>query len=451
MRFMDRLRSIRENFWYVPTVYGICAFILALLTVRLDYFMTSNDTMKKLVPKIILSDADVAQSVLSAISSSLLTITTITFSSILVVLTTFLSNFSPRTVQNFITDHSTQRVLGSFVGGFIYSVILLVMLRETKEKTSFITPTFAIIMTIICLAVFVFFVHHTSEWIQVGNLISNIAVGTVQAVHKNFEQKDTIHDRLSLSDEELTEVMKGTRLDIPAAKSGYIDFLDEQGLLLLAAERNWLIRLTKRQPDYVDEHSPLFQLWGSSSSEEKLKEELSHYVSIGPQRAPYRDMEFGLRKLSEIALRAISPAINDPNTAINAIEQIGNILTSLGKRYLPKPYRYDTNGHLRLITQQPIFRDYLYLSFYQIRHYGREDISVIRAIIKTLTLIAESNEHEIKETVWEFAEFIIEGIEYNVLLSLDLRYLNDLLLQLAKACDHAGEFNLLTKKSDASQ
>ncbi|WP_078409247.1 DUF2254 domain-containing protein [Priestia abyssalis] len=440
MRFIALWRNIRGSFWYLPALYSVVAFILALLTIRFDFYVTGNPMVSALVPSLLLSDKGLAQAVLSSISSSLLTMTTITFSTILVVLTTFLSNFSPRTLQNFITDHSTQRVLGSFVGGFVYSVVLLLLLRETDDKSTFISPTFAIAVTILCLAVFVFFVHHTSLWIQVGNLIFHISTDTSTIIKEQFPPKTSnLSDTWSETD--FKEIKELPAIIINSPSSGYIDMIDEEGLMDMAIKRNCIIRIERRQPDFVDEAAPLFSVW--NTTEEELIEELYNFVSIGPQRAPYKDVEFGLRKLAEIALRAISPAVNDPNTAINSIEQIGNILTELGKRQLPKPFRYDDKGQLRLIMEQPIFMDYLYASFYQIRHYSKEDISVIRSIVKALTLIAESNDSDIQHTVWEFSIYIIEGIDMNSLLSLDKRYLNDLLLKLAKACQKQHEFKLL--------
>ncbi|HWO96318.1 MAG TPA: DUF2254 domain-containing protein [Bacillus sp. (in: firmicutes)] len=440
MKFIALWRNIRGSFWYLPTLYSVVAFILALLTIRFDFFVTSHPTVYAFVPNLLLSDKEMAQVVLSSISAALLTMTTITFSSILVVLTTFLSNFSPRTLQNFITDHSTQRVLGIFVGSFVYAVVLLLLLRETDDKSTFISPTFAIAVTILCLAVFIFFVHHTSLWIQVGNLIFNIAVEASTVIKERFPQK-TSSSSDSWSETDFKEIEDLPAVKINSPSSGYIIMIDEKGLMDMAIERNCIIRIERRQPDFVDEDTPLFSVW--NTTEEGLTEELYSLVSIGPQRAPYQDVEFGLRKLAEIALRAISPAVNDPNTAINSIEQIGNVLTRLGKKELPKPFRYDDKGQLRLIMEQPIFMDYLYASFYQIRHYSKEDISVIRAIVKTLTLIAESNDSDIQHTVWEFSTYIIEGIDLDSLLSLDKRYLNDLLLKLAKACGKQHEFKLL--------
>ncbi|KMJ58280.1 hypothetical protein AB685_10240 [Bacillus sp. LL01] len=116
------LLRLRTSFWYLPSFYGGLAFLLAIGTLLLDNYLLSSTNAKNQIPAIFLSDIGLSQTILSSIASSLLTMTTITFSTILVVLTTYLSEFSPRALQNFITDHSTQRVLGIFTAGFIYCI-----------------------------------------------------------------------------------------------------------------------------------------------------------------------------------------------------------------------------------------------------------------------------------------------------------------------------------------
>ncbi|MBM7704737.1 DUF2254 domain-containing protein [Metabacillus iocasae] len=441
MKITGTFERLRSNFWYLPTLYGIAAVLLALVTMQFDYFMTKHEKWLTYIPSVLLSDKDLAQTVLSSISTSLLTITTITFSSILVVLTTFLANFSPRTVQNFITDHSTQRVLGSFIGGFVYSVMLLLLLRKDDDQQLFLSPTFAIIVTIFCLAVFVFFVHHTASWIQVGNLIFNISSSTTKIIDEEYLNRGTERINEPFEEMNLDDIRMDNCFQVTAPVSGYIEFMDTNQLLKIASEHDVVIKVHKRQPDFTDKYSPLFTIWNGESKD--LEALLQQSVVIGEQRAPYKDVEFGLRKLSEIALRAISPGINDPNTAINCIEQIGNILARLGKKQLPNPFHHDEEGQLKLIIKRPSFFDYLYLSFYQIRHYAKEDVSVNRSIIKALTIIAESNDNEIKEIVWEFSHYIIEGIDVEALLSLDKRYINELISELAHICNKEKECKLL--------
>lgn len=121
---------IKANFWITPSLYGIVAFVLATISTFLDRYLTAHKQWLKLVPSVFLTDKELAHTILSSVSNSLLTMTTITFSSVLVVLTTFVGQFSPRTIQNFNTDAKTQRVLGTFIGGYVYVLVLLIQVRS---------------------------------------------------------------------------------------------------------------------------------------------------------------------------------------------------------------------------------------------------------------------------------------------------------------------------------
>ncbi|MGG3943654.1 DUF2254 family protein [Peribacillus psychrosaccharolyticus] len=182
MSFKLVLNKIKSNFWIVPAIYGVCFFLLAILSTMLDRSLAQHPNVMKFIPSVFLIDKELSRSVLSTIATSLLTMTTITFSSILVVLTTFLAQFSPRTLQNFNTDSKTQQVLGTFIGGYIYVIVLLIQVRDNGLSNKFIVPSFAVLVAFICIGMFVFLIHHVIDWIKVGNLISNITKETLSSI-----------------------------------------------------------------------------------------------------------------------------------------------------------------------------------------------------------------------------------------------------------------------------
>ncbi|MFD2043461.1 DUF2254 domain-containing protein [Ornithinibacillus salinisoli] len=441
MAFKNFMFRIRSSFWYLPSVYGLIAAVLAFLSTKLDAFILKFNAIYSAIPSMLFADIDLAQTILSSISASLLTMTTITFSTILVVLTTYLSEFSPRTLQNFIRDHHTQRVLGIFVGGIIYSLLLLLLLRETVEVNQFIVPFFAIIIAIICLIVFVFFIHHVTSWIQVSNLIHNITLDTIKKINNDLKDVENVNKDAPWDDWESEEIKQIKPRPITVKKAGYIQDIDVKGMVGQASKDESIIRIEKRINDYVDPDTPLLSLWTFGDS--NVQDNYERFVTIGTKQAAYNDIETGLTKIVEIALRALSPGINDPNTAINCIDNLGKILTKLGKKHLPRSFHNDKQRNLRVIYKQPNFSDYLYQCFYQIRQSGFHDISVLSAGIKALTIIAESNSKEVKEIVWEFTEYIVEGIDKESLLSLDNRYINEKLELLAQATDHRMDFKPL--------
>lgn len=436
---------VRTSFWYLPAVYSVIAFISAIISMIVDRYLMTQD-FSVYIPNVFLSDVNLAQTILSSLSTSLLTMTTITFSSILVVLTTYLSQFSPRTLQNFITDHHTQRVLGIFIGGFIYTIILLLLVRNNDHPTFFIVPTFAIIVSIICLGMFVFFIHHVTTWIKVSNLIFHITQKTIQTIHKHFVDENAYKEDPPWESWEFDEIQTIEPYLLYSKQAGYIEYIEFDKLMTQATEDNLIIKVEQDLGKYVDEDTPLFSIWRLENKD--LAKVYLSFITISSDQEPVQDVHFGLQKLVEIALRAISPAINDPYTAINSINHLAKILSLLGKKHLATPFYYDRHRQLRVIFEKPSFDDYLYECFYQIRHYGREDVSVMTSILKALSFIAQTNSPFIKQAVWDFTYYIAEGIKEVGWLSKDQAYLNKHLTEVAKACQKPKKVKevLLTEK-----
>jgi len=170
---------IRDSYWFMPSIYSIFSIIAVAITTMIDvYFIT--DVMRY-IPDIFLTNRSTAMSLYSALITSILTMTTISFSSIMVVLTTYSQQFSPRTLQDFMTDQVTQNVLGVYVFGFIFALLNLVLLTENKTKM-LISPFLTVIVAIISLGFFVVFIHHSSRWVQVNNLIGKIQDETIYRI-----------------------------------------------------------------------------------------------------------------------------------------------------------------------------------------------------------------------------------------------------------------------------
>ncbi|WP_158001603.1 DUF2254 domain-containing protein [Metabacillus indicus] len=422
MPLKPALVKVKSNFWITPAAYAVLFFILAILSMSADRFLAARGYFSY-VPSIFLTDKELSHTILSATSTSLLTMTTITFSSVLVVLTTFLANFSPRTMHNFNTDSKIQRVLGVFVGGYIYSLVLLNQVRENETSNDFIVPTLAILVAFLCVGMFVFLIHHMTEWIKVGNVISNITKETLASIDdkKRPEEKRTEKEP-SFED----------GIEVKSEHEGYIEDIAVDELVSFAAKHGAAVKFHRDQGAYADEDIPLLTL--ISDNKEIRPEDVLKYITFNADHESKNDIEFGIQKLAEIALRGIAPGKNDPETAIACIEHLTQILIKIGKHHSPSPYHRDSEGKIRVILPKPDFHDYLYTSFYQIRHYGKEDVSVMASILKALILIAETNREEIKEDIWSFSQYIYEGLDTIDWLSLDKKHLNRELASLALAC-----------------
>ncbi|WP_052504428.1 DUF2254 domain-containing protein [Rossellomorea aquimaris] len=423
------VNKARKSFWFVPFLFSLISLALSLLTFYFDWWLSQHDY--PLFPKVLFSNFDLSMTIISTIASSIMTMTTITFSTIMVVLTTFLSQYSPRTLQNFINDRPTQRVLAIFVSGVVYCITLLVLLQDEAGQKLYISSAFAGIVAIICLFVFVYFVHHVSNWVKVSNLIHNITIKTNKKIDNSYlYRKNAVNDEPPTFNESLFDDTEP--LYVYSEQSGYLQQINIEGMISKAAKDKAIIRMVKTPGEYLLEGTPVMTAW--TTNKDIDVEDYLGYLVLGPDKEPIEDIELGIRKLVEIALRAISPAINDPNTAKNCIEEIGIILSKLAKHKLPSSYLSDEENNVRIILEQPTFSDYLYRSFYQLRHYGKQDISVISEILRSLRMIGENNSEDTKRMVWTFKDYILEGIDYESLQNLDMQFIMRHLDELATAC-----------------
>lgn len=313
--------KIRGSIWFIPGVYSILAFFLALIVIFVDH----NDMLDGIFPSFLLTNVELAQTILGSISAALLTMTTITFSTIMVVLTTYSSQFSPRTLNNFVEAPITMRVLGIFMGGFVYSILALLFMNKNWYESQVVSATVSVAIALVCLAFFAYFIHNVATSIQVSTLISDLTEETFEAIRKQrkLQEKENIKvgEKWEKPDFNYKYVKK-----IEASEYGYIQLMDFEKLTGYAAEHNLIIEVDVLVGDFVTEASVLFTIY---HSDDDLELELNQFIKIGKERSSFEDPEFGVMKIVEIALRAISPGINDPNTARNCILHLGMILAEL--------------------------------------------------------------------------------------------------------------------------
>ncbi|MGD6833628.1 DUF2254 domain-containing protein [Sutcliffiella halmapala] len=431
---------IRTSFWYLPSFYGIISAMLAALTLTVDHLVLGSGRESN-IPDIFLADISLSQTILSSIASSLLTMTTITFSTILVVLTTYLSEFSPRALQNFITDHATQRVLGIFTGGFIYCILLLLFLKETGEKQLFLAPTFAVAIAILCLIVFVFFIQHVTTWIQVSNLLHNITIETIDSIEDLYDQWGSKKADAPWDDWEGNEIATKEPIILMSEKPGYVQYIDVQALVNAACRYECIVRVERQQGDYVNEDTPLLSIFQN----EKVihTDEFMTKITVSLARAPLEDVEFGIRKVTEIGVRALSSGINDPSTAVHCIEQLSTLFSRLSSLNGPEPYFNDKNRNLRVIVRTPDFFEYLNIAFAPIIRYGKEDIDVIASVFHAFTIISNHSTSSRKEAIWKFTKHTLEAIKSEIYLELEKQQLNQNLKNLLFSLGHSSEYKNL--------
>jgi uncharacterized membrane protein len=337
--------------------------------------------------------ADGASRVLSTIAGSMITIAGVVFSMTLVALSLASSQLGPRLLRNFMRDTRNQVVLGTFIATFVYCLLVLRTIRraEQVEFVPHLSVTIAVLLAIASLAVLIYFIHHVSVSIQADEVVARV----------NGELNDGI-DRLFPEDMERGEsgsanASPGAALPVTfdlearpvgSADDGYLQSIDLDSLLELAKDENALFRLERRPGQYVFLGCPLVSVWPADRITEPLEERINSAFILGHQRTASQDIQFPIHQLVEIAVRALSPGINDPFTANTCIDRLGSALHCLAQREMPSPFRLDEQDRLRVVVPALTFPEIVDASIDPIRQYARSSALVTIHLLKTIAVVA---------------------------------------------------------------
>ncbi len=222
----------------------------------------------------------------------------------------------------------------------------------------------------------------------------------IDAIARLFPEEigDAVRDEQRKNDhgrDQAARLGEDDYLVVRSTRDGYIQAIDEDGLMQLACERDLLLRLHSRPGNFIATGSPLADVWTCSepsaedSNADDLTATLNETVIVGIRRTPRQDVECAIEELVEIAVRALSPGINDPFTAMNCIDRLGTALGRLSERKLPTAYRCDDEGSLRIIVRTVSFANALDAAFNQIRQYGHSSVAVTIRLLEALASVAE--------------------------------------------------------------
>jgi len=429
----------KESIWFLPSLFIVGAILSAIIITRIDIIFQEQFYID--LPSFLLTSVELARSILSVIATSLITMTAITFSTIMIVLAVYSSQFSPRTLQNFISDRMTQTVLGIFIAGFTYSIVSLLLIRKIGSDTIVFSAVFGIGLSLVCIGYFIRFIQYITVSIQVTNLIAELNDEIFDILKKNLKEIENIEKNgkvLSGVSKEMVDIQKKNPYKIFAPKAGHIQLFDLKGLIRLAAENDSIIETTKRVGDYVSGSTPIFMVWhidDNKEKKEKIESSIKKCISLGNYRNTAQDIEFSMQKLEEIALRAISPAINDPNTAVLCIRNLGNILSGICNNYTGKLYFYNDDNNLRLILDNKDFEEILYSTFYKLLNFSRNQISILSSILEAILIISESKNTKLNKILLDFSQYAINGFNTELLQQQDIKYLNIKIKKISEYLD----------------
>ena len=295
-----------------------------------------------------------------------MTVVSIVFAILLMTLTLASTQFSPRILISFVRDRTTQWTLGIFLGTFSYCMAALPAARSLPQPfLPAATVSGAMLLAVVCVGWLIFFINHISQAISVNHIVDRIARET-ELVMDEFVPHPREHAQ------RVTTVSDPGETDstILSRSSGYIRFVDAERILRLAKAHHIRVRIERRVGHFVPERVPLMAVSRGERVTEELALDLLAAFDIGPTRTLQQDVEFGVIQIVDIALRAISPAVNDPSTAISCIDQLSRILIRWIHRAPPNSHLYSPPHVVRVVIPWISLEELLDTAFEQIRHYA---------------------------------------------------------------------------------
>ena len=409
-RFRKLFDDLAETFWLLPALIVLAGVLAALAFVQLD--------RSGIVPRWLLEGwlydggATGARTLLGTIASSTIGVAGTVFSITIAALSLAAGQMGPRLLRNFTKDRGNQLTLGALLGTFSYALIVLRSVR-TQDEGSFIphlSLTVAIVLAFICVATLVYFVGHMASRINVDTVIELVSEEVQSAIVKLTTDKRQ-------ADSPPAEFWKdGTPID--DSRRGYLQHMDDRGLADWAAEHATSIRLLVRPGDYIFPGATIAIMVPPA---EGASAAIRNATALGPQRVSSADLEFAVRQLVEVAVRALSPGINDPHTAMSALDRLGAALCEIVPLHLPTGVLIRDDRTV-LVVPSIQYDGLLNAMFHMVRQNALTSPAVLIRILDVLTaVVSAERDHGRMMYLKEHADLVAGDARRNITTPADLR------------------------------
>ena len=410
---------LRAGFWFVPLGMCLVAAALATLTLWLD------DRYDGTLGGLLTTGGPVgAQNVLTTVAASMVAVAATVLSVTIVAMQLASTQFGPRILTNFVRDRVNQAAMGSFVAVFVYAVLVLRRTSDSPEDLPRISVMVTIALTFAAVVMLIVFVHHIATTIQAMNLVGLIARDVGRTMDSLFPDPAEADD-VRPADSEVELQGEGTA--IMSATTGYLQLIDLEELVEICEEHDLVLRLDHRPGKFVVGRTPVTTAWtGDGSAAAELSRETCEKIAdafvTGPRRTHEQDAEFPVKQLVEVAVRSLSPAINDPITACACTDHLGAALCRLAERSLPPTVLAGPGGRPRLVHGDPVtFGMMVGVCFDAIRQSADFHVVVYIHLLESLErLVPCLTREDQREPVRRQADLVLQRAETAVAQEADL-------------------------------
>lgn len=362
------------------------AIVLAFSLVSIDASIDQN-SLSEMLPRVFGGGAEGSREMLSAIATSMITVAGVAFSITIVALSLASSQYTSRILRNFMRDRANQTVLGTFVGIYVYCLIVL---RTVRGGDAPFVPALAVLVAVLLAIVgigcFIFFIHHIAASIQAESIIKSAADETREAIDRLFPAEiGHSYDDNQVAGERVERQIKVWRR-VACRCSGFIQSIDGDALMKIAVEHKTVVRLERMVGDFLVTGTDLLSVAQAAELSDDLIGDLNDVFTVGHQRTLLQDAGFGIRQIVDVALKALSSGINDTTTAVTSVKYLSMLMAQLGSRRFESPYRFK-DGELRVIAYGATFSGLLAGSFDQIRQNAGGNVAVLLTLLDAIETI----------------------------------------------------------------
>ncbi len=419
--------KVRGSLFYVPALFIVGALASARLLTWVDGTYNLDDLPVLLRSPIIRSTAGGARALLGTTAGATITVAGIVFSVTVVSVQLASSQFSPRVLSGFLRDPFKQNVMGFVVGTFTYCLVVLAVIRAEFDDTGFerievaqrrLAVTVALALAVLAILAIVAFIDQSARSMQVGELVRKISDETTERLEALHSQ-----DATGDSPDADSPMPEGAGFVVRARADGWVQRVHIEGLLALIPPGG-VARLDTRVGAFLAQQLPLVTLWPEPDEPDKIDERVQDLVKLGRTRTLRQDPAFGIRQLVDIALRALSPGINDPTTANEVLVHLSGIVREIMLHDLPPRIVTGEDGRRLYMPHNLNRADYVAGAFSEIRVAAVGQPSVLRTLVRVLAgldaLLTSEGLAERARPLRKEAELVLDGLEDTVLLEDDV-------------------------------
>lgn len=379
---------IRTSYWFVPTLIIFAVLALLALMLWIDRSLGLQDITW--LAFLYHADGSITRDLLTTIAGSVMTVVSITFSITMVALTNASSQFGPRLIRNFMNDSSTQTVLGTFIAIFLYCLALARATDDFAQGEYLPGLAFggAMVLTLTGILLLIYFIHHVATNLQADNIIDNVYESLQTNVQSIFNEHR--HKEVSgvCRDDVRDAIDDDNSCWIHSQQAGYVQAINYAALAELMSQEHHYMELMITSGDFVTRDMAIIKRSDNIVTNAQVEQILS-CITLGAKRTPIQDPEFAILQLVEIALRALSPSINDPFSAIACIDKLSSTLCNLTSKTFPEGVACDTTDEPRVAFKTASFTGLANTAYDQIRQNSKCNLAVQLRLLESLTRIAE--------------------------------------------------------------